>query len=185
MINIKIAELIDARIIEEAKYIIETHCTIRDVAKKFDVSKSTVHRDLTVKLIHLNKSLYDEVRDILDYHLAIRAHRGGMALKLKYDNMQEINGAFFSTKNKSIPHKNTINNIILVCTYIKNTYASVEETAKHFCISKSTVYRRIKMYYKLEPKDGELVKCIIRMRACCNSKEEVAIRLAALNHGEI
>lgn len=184
MVNSKILDLINDRIVEEAKYIIETHCTIREVSKKFGVSKTTVHRDLTVKLKNINRSLYDEVRDILDYHTDIRGHRGAMALKSKYDKERELNGGNLPKKDR-VPRKSSINNAMLICAYIKNTYASVEETTKHFNISKPTVHRRIKLYCELEPKDGELVRCIIALRGRHNSKELVATRLAALNNGEL
>lgn len=184
MINSKTQELIDARIVEEAKYMIKTHCTIREVSKEFGVSKSTVHRDLTIKLQYINKPLYLAVKDILDYHLNIRSHRGGMALKLKYDKVRELNDGNLP-KNKRVPRKLTIRRAMLKCAYIKNTYASVDETAEHFNVSKATVYRHINLYCKYDHKDGELVKYIIALRGRNSSKEFVANRLAALNYGEV
>lgn len=75
---------IECRVIEESKYIIETSDTIRNIALKFHVSKSTVHKDLNERLLLLDKKLYSEVSNILKYHLDIRHIRGGNATKYKY-----------------------------------------------------------------------------------------------------
>lgn len=77
------------RILTEAKYIIETKETIREVAKVMNVSKSTVHKDLHERLLYINKELYDEVKDILDYHITIRHINGGNATKLKYLSLRK------------------------------------------------------------------------------------------------
>ena len=75
---------IQERVIEEAKYMIKTKETVREIAKIFKVSKSTVHKDLTERLRKINPSLSKEVRIILDENKAERHIRGGMATKLKY-----------------------------------------------------------------------------------------------------
>ena len=67
-----------------AHYIIETKDTVRSTAKKFGVSKSTVHKDVSDRLLKINPVLAKEVREILDENKAERHLRGGMATKLKY-----------------------------------------------------------------------------------------------------
>ena len=67
-----------------AHYIIETKDTVRITAKKFGVSKSTVHKDVSDRLLKINPALAKEVREILDENKAERHLRGGMATKLKY-----------------------------------------------------------------------------------------------------
>ena len=73
-----------------AHYIIETKDTVRSTAKKFGVSKSTVHKDVSDRLLKINPVLAKEVREILDENNAERHLRGGMATKLKY--LKEKNG---------------------------------------------------------------------------------------------
>ncbi len=72
------------RVILESNYIIKTKDTIRDIAKVFNVSKSTVHKDLKERLLEIDASLYSEVSKILKYHLDIRHIRGGNATKEKF-----------------------------------------------------------------------------------------------------
>lgn len=75
---------IEERVINIAHYIIESKDTVRGAAKKFLVSKSTVHMDLTNRLEKINPELALEVRKILDENKAERHIRGGLATKLKY-----------------------------------------------------------------------------------------------------
>jgi putative DeoR family transcriptional regulator (stage III sporulation protein D) len=67
-----------------AMYIIENKSTVRDTAKKFGISKSTVHKDLTDKLYKINLFLYNEVDKILQMNKSERHIRGGEATKQKY-----------------------------------------------------------------------------------------------------
>ena len=76
-----------AYIIENA-YIIEKRTTVRAAAKKFGVSKSTVHKDLTERLPHVNPGLYRQVRVLLDLNKAERHIRGGLATRRKYKGIQ-------------------------------------------------------------------------------------------------
>ena len=80
---------IDERAIELAHYIIDSKDTVRGAAKKFGISKSTVHKDVSERLKKINPSLAREVRRILDENKAERHIRGGMATKLKYSHMKE------------------------------------------------------------------------------------------------
>ena len=75
---------IEERAVNLAQYIIDSKDTVRGAAKKFGVSKSTVHKDLTERLAKINPALSKEVRQILDENKAERHVRGGMATKLKY-----------------------------------------------------------------------------------------------------
>lgn len=75
---------IDERAIELAHYIIDSKDTVRGTAKKYGISKSTVHKDVSERLMKINPILAKEVRQILDENKAERHIRGGMATKLKY-----------------------------------------------------------------------------------------------------
>lgn len=72
-----------------AKYIIDSKDTVRGAAKKFGISKSTVHKDLTDRLKNINETLSIEVRKILDENKAERHIRGGLATKHKYEKMHQ------------------------------------------------------------------------------------------------
>lgn len=78
------ADSIDQRACDLAVYIIETGATVRNAAKHFKISKSTVHKDLLQRLPRCNPRLYQNVRIILDINKAQRHIRGGLATKLKY-----------------------------------------------------------------------------------------------------
>lgn len=75
------------RVISEANYIIKTQNTVREIAKVFNVSKSTVHKDLHERLLEIDNNLYLEVEKILKYHTDIRHIRGGQSTKEKYLNL--------------------------------------------------------------------------------------------------
>lgn len=81
-------EYIEERAIEIANYIIETNATVRQTAKKFRVSKSTVHKDVTERLLQINPSLAVEARKILDVNKQERHIRGGMATREKYLHLE-------------------------------------------------------------------------------------------------
>ena len=66
------------------KYMAETGDTVRGTAKKFGISKSTVHKDITEKLQKQNRSLYLSVKDVLDKNKSERHLRGGEATRQKY-----------------------------------------------------------------------------------------------------
>lgn len=73
----------------EAEYIIDTGLTIREIANIFNVSKSTVHKDLHERLQNIDKKLYIEVNKILKYHMDVRHIRGGLSTKKKYLRINE------------------------------------------------------------------------------------------------
>ena len=76
--------IISKRIIKEANYMLDTKKTIRELAHVFNVSKSTVHKDLHERLMDMDYMLYLKVDDILKYHINIRHIRGGESTKKKY-----------------------------------------------------------------------------------------------------
>lgn len=75
---------IEEMALKTAQYIISTKSTVRQAAKKFGVSKSTVHKDVTNRLSELNPSLAEQTRKILDKNKQERHLRGGQATKEKY-----------------------------------------------------------------------------------------------------
>ena len=80
---------IEERTVELANYIVENKCTVREAAKKFGISKSTVHKDVTERLIKINQLLADEVRVVLLENKQERHLRGGYATREKYRNRRE------------------------------------------------------------------------------------------------
>lgn len=80
---------IEERAVKLAHYIIETKETVRSTARNFGISKSTVHKDVSERLVKINPSLAKEVRKILDENKSERHIRGGMATKLKYSQMHK------------------------------------------------------------------------------------------------
>ena len=79
--------LIIKRVIDEAHYMLDTKQTIREIAKVFNVSKSTVHKDLHDRLLDIDYSLYQQIDSILKYHIDVRHIRGGESTKKKYKNL--------------------------------------------------------------------------------------------------
>lgn len=75
---------IEERACALAAYIIENKATVRSAAKKFGISKSTVHKDLSERLKYIDKSLYEQAKEIMEVNKAERHIRGGMATKQKY-----------------------------------------------------------------------------------------------------
>lgn len=78
---------ISKRVLDEAEYMIDTKKTIREIAKVFNVSKSTVHIDLNRRLKSINSNIYNDVKKILNYHLEVRHIRGGESTRKKYENL--------------------------------------------------------------------------------------------------
>ncbi|MDR0889328.1 MAG: sporulation transcriptional regulator SpoIIID [Oscillospiraceae bacterium] len=77
-------ENIEQRACDLAVYIIEKRTTVRAAAKQFGISKSTVHKDLSDRLPHCNRTLYEQVKEILEENKSERHIRGGMATRRKY-----------------------------------------------------------------------------------------------------
>ena len=75
---------IEERAMEIARYIIDNNTTVRQAAKHFGISKSTVHKDVTARLVQVNPSLAAEARKVLDVNKSERHIRGGLATREKY-----------------------------------------------------------------------------------------------------
>lgn len=71
------------------RYIVDNNATIREVARVYGISKSSVHLDVTKRLLRVNPSLYSLVRKVLDTNLEERYIRGGLATKYKYLNIKK------------------------------------------------------------------------------------------------
>lgn len=80
---------IEERVRKLAEYIIEHHATVRDAAKQFGISKSTVHKDITCRLRQQNHQQYEQVRSVLKTNKMERHIRGGIATREKYREKRE------------------------------------------------------------------------------------------------
>ena len=83
-----IQKYIDNRTIMAADYIVKNKCTIRDAAKRFRMSKSSVHKDMVCRLPNLSFNLYNEVRNVLDTNKEERTKRGGESTKAKFSALR-------------------------------------------------------------------------------------------------
>ena len=97
-------DYIEERAIHIAQYIVDNGATVRQTARQFGVSKSTVHKDVTQRLIQINPRLAFQTRIILDINKSERHIRGGMATREKYRHHTE-NVTFSS--NIHAPYGNT------------------------------------------------------------------------------
>lgn len=84
------ADTIEDRACELAVYMIETGATVRAAAKRFGISKSTVHKDLSQRLPQCNRRLYQQVRQVLETNKAQRHIRGGLATQKKYRFQEKL-----------------------------------------------------------------------------------------------
>lgn len=75
---------IQKRVLEEAEYILKTEKTIRETAKEYGVSKSTVHKDISVRLKEININLFNKIQELMKHHIEIRHIKGGESTKLRY-----------------------------------------------------------------------------------------------------
>jgi len=85
-----VKDYIEKRSVEIANYIINEGATVRQTARVFGVSKSTVHKDVTERLPKINPLMANQVKDILDANKAERHIRGGKATKMKYKTINKI-----------------------------------------------------------------------------------------------
>ena len=81
-------DYIEERAVEVAYYIIETKATVRQAAKKFGISKSTVHKDCTERLQQIDAGLAAQAREVLDVNKSERHIRGGVATSLRLRSMR-------------------------------------------------------------------------------------------------
>ena len=82
--GIFLRDYIEERAEEIGQYIVESGATVRQTAKKFGVSKSTVHKDVTERLAQVNPALAKQARKVLDVNKSERHIRGGLATREKY-----------------------------------------------------------------------------------------------------
>ena len=82
-------ETMEDRAFELGTYIVENKATVRAVAKKFGVSKSSVHKDVTSRLYWIDRNLHEQVRQVLEENKRERHLRGGAATREKYRKLQE------------------------------------------------------------------------------------------------
>lgn len=75
---------IEERAVEIAEYIVDNNATVRQTAKQFGISKSTVHKDITERLLAIHPALAERTRQVLDLNKSERHIRGGMATREKY-----------------------------------------------------------------------------------------------------
>ena len=80
---------IEERVLESARYIVNNKATVRNCAKQFGISKSTVHKDVSERLLEINPAMAGMVRDVLDKNKSERHIRGGMATREKYRRVKE------------------------------------------------------------------------------------------------
>ena len=83
-------DYIEDRVIEIAQYIVDNNATVRSTAKVFNVSKSTVHKDVSDRLNYINPNLAKEVRKVMDVNKSERHIRGGLATREKYLHQHEV-----------------------------------------------------------------------------------------------
>ena len=82
-------DYIEERVLALAEYIVTTNSTVRAAAKRFKVSKSTVHKDVTERLQEISPSLAAQVKSVLDVNKAERHIHGGLATREKYNHIKE------------------------------------------------------------------------------------------------
>ena len=78
----------EERAVKLAQYIIENNATVRQTAKEHNISKSTVHKDVSERLKDLNEPLFQQVKSVLEQNKSERHIRGGLATKSKYERLR-------------------------------------------------------------------------------------------------
>ena len=80
-------KMMKRRVLEEANIIINTEITLRSLARRLGISKSTIHKDMQERLIIIDKNLYQKVQKVFQKHLEIRYYIGGEATRQKYKKL--------------------------------------------------------------------------------------------------
>jgi putative DeoR family transcriptional regulator (stage III sporulation protein D) len=80
---------LDLRVLTEAQFMLDNNLTVRKTAARFGVSKSTVHKDLSVRLKDIDRNLYLSIKALLSQNLSLRHIRGGAATKRKYEKIKD------------------------------------------------------------------------------------------------
>ena len=89
--KVSISEIVNARVLEVAEYVLETTDNIRSTAKVFGVGKSTIHKDLNERLRVLNPELYSQIHNILVKNKYLGQHKGGEATSKRYKRWKNLN----------------------------------------------------------------------------------------------
>ena len=79
--------IIKRRVLEEANIIVNTETTLRNLARRLGISKSTIHKDMQIRLIKIDQNLYHKVQKVFKKHLEIRYYIGGEKTRQKYKNI--------------------------------------------------------------------------------------------------
>lgn len=82
-------DYIEERVLKLAGYIVDNGATVRNAAKKYNISKSTVHKDITERLSEINPQLFNAAKKVLTENKQQRHIRGGLATKLKYEKEKQ------------------------------------------------------------------------------------------------
>ncbi len=90
----------DERCVQLGRYIVEKAATVRAAAKMYGISKSTVHKDVTVRLRDTDRILYQKVLAVLEENKTQRHLRGGMATKRKYEELARIRAESLAMREK-------------------------------------------------------------------------------------
>lgn len=90
---------VEQRAVMLGEYIMEHQATVRDAAKRYGISKSTVHKDVTERLRGSNPALYAAVREVLEKNKSERHIRGGEATREKYLHLRELRCPVFGTSS--------------------------------------------------------------------------------------
>lgn len=88
MEGVVLKNYIEERTMEIANYIVERNATVRQTAKQFGISKSTVHKDVSQRIVQLSPTLAEQVRQVLERNKSERHIRGGLATREKYRSQQ-------------------------------------------------------------------------------------------------
>lgn len=83
-------EYIELRTLQIAEYIIKTKATVRETSRVFNVSKSTVHKDVSERLAAVDRDAYEKVKKVLEFNLGERHIRGGESTREKYRKKREV-----------------------------------------------------------------------------------------------
>ena len=84
------SDYIKKRVLEESIYIINTEDTIREIAKKFNVSKSTVHKDLQERLYQIDINKYNIIKKIMNEHIETRHIKGGESTRQLFERKKQV-----------------------------------------------------------------------------------------------
>lgn len=79
---------IEQRCLDIANFIVNTNSTVRNAAKKFKCSKSTVFLDVTKRIFEIDHQLGNQVQNVLQYNKEQRHFRGGLSTKQRFSKVK-------------------------------------------------------------------------------------------------